>query len=729
LHFVNGGKSWDSNGGAIKNSANLTVSGCVFTANKALQGAGIYNTDILTVTSSTFSDNDANWGGGIYNNGTADVSNSTFSGNGKNAFGGGIINGGTLTVTNSTFSANSAYGGGGGIRSFGHLLVTDSTFDANEGGGIYSNANATKTVIITRNVFTNNQFSEGAGIHNYGPMVLINNVISGNNGAYGGAIFNQGTLTAEDNTLSNNTSVHGGGIWNEGTLTARNNTLSGNFAINYGGGIYNQASLVVENSTLANNTANDDAGGIFNEGVLTITNSTLAGNNAPYGSIGGLYNNQSVIIRNTILANSGGGADCYNDSPGVVTNLSNLIENNASAPNACGAPLLTGDPNLDSLADNGGAATGPSTDAIAHPLTMSLLTGSPAIDAGDSSVCSAIGGKDQRGVSRPVGSGCDLGALEVDSKPEVVAGSSSPANGAILLASPNQIVVVFNQTMDPASVQDSHNYLLVSSGPNKAIDTLTCKVGLAGDDLQISTGPVGYNAATRTATVTVNGGSPLPNGNYTLFVCGTTSITDIFGLELNLGLSDTTVAFTVNTAASKAAIPVVLPATGFAPAHRSMLPLQPVENRYTNSDLVLEIPSLHVRQSIQGVPLTQDGWDLTWLGEGIGYLEGTPFPTNAGNAVLTGHVYDADGLPGPFINLDRMKWGEQILIHGWGQEYIYEVRSVQERVSRTDTQSLTAREELPWLTLITCQGYDEKSGRYQYRVVVRALLIKIQENP
>lgn len=32
-------------------------------------------------------------------------------------------------------------------------------------------------------------------------------------------------------------------------------------------------------------------------------------------------------------------------------------------------------------------------------------------------------------------------------------------------------------------------------------------------------------------------------------------------------------------------------------------------------------------------------------------------------------------------------------------------------------------EEKPWLTLVTCKDYDEKSGTYRNRVVVRAALV------
>jgi hypothetical protein len=47
---------------------------------------------------------------------------------------------------------------------------------------------------------------------------------------------------------------------------------------------------------------------------------------------------------------------------------------------------------------------------------MALPTGSPAMDAGDATACSnaPVSGLDQRGVTRPLGAGCDIGAFELD---------------------------------------------------------------------------------------------------------------------------------------------------------------------------------------------------------------------------------------------------------------------------------------------------------------------------
>ena len=176
--------------------------------------------------------------------------------------------------------------------------------------------------------------------------------------------------------------------------------------------------------------------------------------------------------------------------------------------------------------------------------------------------------------------------------------------------------------------------------------------------------------------------------------------------------------------------PAALPATGFAAGRVSHLPAQPATKAYADSGMMLEIPSLNLKSAIVGVPQSPDaGWDLSWLGGSVGYLAGSAFPTWAGNSVLAAHVYEANGLPGPFINLGRLRWGQPVIIHAWGQQYIYEVRSVKAAVDPTDTTALTEHEDYPWLTLITCHDYDAQTNSYRWRTVVRAVLVKIQDAP
>ena len=126
------------------------------------------------------------------------------------------------------------------------------------------------------------------------------------------------------------------------------------------------------------------------------------------------------------------------------------------------------------------------------------------------------------------------------------------------------------------------------------------------------------------------------------------------------------------------------------------------------------IPRLNLQMPITGIPQSAGTWDVSWLGEQAGWLNGTAFPTWAGNSVLTGHVYNAAGKPGPFVHLNWLWYGVKVIIHAWGGEYIYEVRQVKQVVPEAISSVIT-HEELPWVTLITCRGFDKSMNTYNYR--------------
>jgi LPXTG-site transpeptidase (sortase) family protein len=167
-----------------------------------------------------------------------------------------------------------------------------------------------------------------------------------------------------------------------------------------------------------------------------------------------------------------------------------------------------------------------------------------------------------------------------------------------------------------------------------------------------------------------------------------------------------------------------LPATGFAPNKMTIIPEQTVEQAYSDlGDLWLEIPRLGVKAPVVGVPKSGETWNVDWLWEQAGWLQGSAYPTWQGNSVLTGHVYLPSGEPGPFVNLSKLRWGDTIIVHAFGQRHIYEVRT-NHIVLPSDLSPLT-HEEKAWLTLLTCKGYDESSDTYKYRIEVRAVLTKV----
>ena len=176
-----------------------------------------------------------------------------------------------------------------------------------------------------------------------------------------------------------------------------------------GGGIYNAGTATITNSTISGNNGYLRGGGILTTADLTINNSTISGNTAR--GVGGIDKlSGSVNLRNSIVAKNSGG-----NCSGVL----NSDNYNLSSDETCHlygfADLNNTDPKLGPLQNNGGPT-----------MTMALLSGSPAIDAGNWRGCKDEPFRflttDQRGMPRPAnvkGSlhTCDIGAYEYQGAP------------------------------------------------------------------------------------------------------------------------------------------------------------------------------------------------------------------------------------------------------------------------------------------------------------------------
>ncbi len=243
-----------------------------------------------------------------------------------------------------------------------------------------------------------------------------NSMISGvtvRNGAAspdGGGILIQaaGRLTLSTTRVQANTATaSGGGIFNLGTLTADGTTFQHNLAQIQGGAIDNSGSgmAYLTNVTVSDNTGDDAGGGIRNNAAATMTvvNSTITGNSANLSGGGGIFDTGTLQVVNTIVA----GNTAALNSPDC-NQITSLGRNLIGTSDGCTLTPITGDlvgvdPLLGPLQENGGPT-----------LTHALLSGSPAIDAGDIASCPAT---DQRGVLRPQGPDCDIGAYEFESEP------------------------------------------------------------------------------------------------------------------------------------------------------------------------------------------------------------------------------------------------------------------------------------------------------------------------
>jgi AAA ATPase domain/TIR domain len=300
------------------------------------------------------------------------------------------------------------------------------------------------TLSLTNSVISGNRVSVdngnllcAGGIYNAGALTLSNTVVSNNSVSGGstesfcvGGILSLDRLIITNSTVSDNRAsgdnskfICSGGIYDEGTFALSNSTVSGNRATGgmCSGGIYNfQGTLILTNSTVSDNMTGYNGGGIFSSGgQVDITFCTIYGNTAREG--GGGYiavaktSSKGVTIRNSIIA--GNSASVHpNISGPLISDGYNLIQDFSSATSASD-PLnkhltdISGDrfANLridPRLQDNGGLAQ-------PHTWTHRLLQNSPAIDRIPPATCQVNNiSTDQRGIQRPQGKGCDIGAYE-----------------------------------------------------------------------------------------------------------------------------------------------------------------------------------------------------------------------------------------------------------------------------------------------------------------------------
>ena len=177
---------------------------------------------------------------------------------------------------------------------------------------------------------------------------------------------------------------------------ALSGTVAGNTAGIQGGGIVDAGVAVLTNVTVSGNSVpGNGTGGVYNPNDdLTITNSTITGNSATH--TGGFRSLSTATIKNTIVANNIG-PDC-SGNVGSITSAGHNLDSDNTCDLTAGGDLPGVNPMLGPLADNGGPTQ-----------TRALLPGSPAIDAGDNNGCPPT---DQRGVARPSGDSCDIGAFE-----------------------------------------------------------------------------------------------------------------------------------------------------------------------------------------------------------------------------------------------------------------------------------------------------------------------------
>jgi hypothetical protein len=376
--------------------------------------------------------------------------------NGLSTNGGGAIcvQTGTVCATNCTFMGNTAMPG----TNFASQLLNDAQGGAirNEGGYVnlqncLFTSNSAVPVLI--GIFS---YGNGAGgaIFNTGSLIMdscqfVQNWAAGGDPApgnpdtgwaCGGAIYNEGNAVIGRSSFISNSAAGGRGLPGSDGHGVTPPGPGGDGGDAYGSAIYSGGTLLLVNCTVAVNTAIAGSGGLGGQGYPF--RGQDGANGSAYGAICG-----GNLVNDTVALNSGGGC-----GGGVNT----LLFSNTPDKNDTFA-----DPKLGPLADNGGPT-----------LTMALLPGSPAIDAG-----SAVGAPatDQRGIYRPQGPGVDIGAFEYQYNPVITGatiqyGTNRQMQLCVLTSNLNLTLQVSTNLLN---WRDVTNFLAGSNGVFQCVDAVS----------------------------------------------------------------------------------------------------------------------------------------------------------------------------------------------------------------------------------------------------------------
>jgi hypothetical protein len=410
--------------GSVMPTATVTLSDLTISGGRAPEGAaaignsgaggsgadggGILNAATLLLDGVAMTDNRAGAGAAGNGGGFGGAHGAPGGAGGSGGSGGAVSSSGALTITDSTLSGNQAGVGGKGGEGGDAAPAGADGGNAGSGGsgGSGGAISSSGTVMITGSTLSDDEAGAG-GAGDFGGDRGATGQGGpggpGGSGGPGGAIASADTLTMANSTLSGNHAGAGG----DGELGGIGSGITGaGGSGGSGGAISAMAPAVLAETTVATNHAG--AGGI-------------TGSIPPFGApgapglgggiAGSLSLTNTLVASNSLVPAATAGSNCSGSPSDGGHNL--------SFPAGSGCPGATStDPLLDPLASNDGP-----TETIRLGPSSAAIDAVPATGAG----CPAA---DQRGIARPQGIACDIGAYESRAARPVIDSTdpASPAN-------------------------------------------------------------------------------------------------------------------------------------------------------------------------------------------------------------------------------------------------------------------------------------------------------------
>jgi len=268
------------------------------------------------------------------------------------------------------------------------------------------------TGLVLRNL-TVSQASGEDVINDAGGSLTVDGVLFSRAAVSNGVVFASGSVSIQNTTFDSSSGplVH---IQAGATATITSSTFSNETGSTFGVVANQGASVSITNTTFA--ASSMSAIDMQNPSTATLTYDTFTHLTPAGNGVLVVGSSSSATLRGDVFAD--GAPECNPAGTAQFISAGANLSDDATCGLTASGDVQNADARLGSLADNGGPV-----QTVAPLIGSPLVNGAGPCGGGDPTV-------DARGVSRPQGSGCDIGALE--ERVPVLAGVPAVSGSAVV---------------------------------------------------------------------------------------------------------------------------------------------------------------------------------------------------------------------------------------------------------------------------------------------------------